>query len=64
MTVDARILSNGRVMVSQDPTIGDRRSGQGLSYVIQATDRRNCAGCCPDSLRKHPRTHVYLWGNN
>jgi multidrug efflux pump len=37
LQVDVRSLTRGRVQVTQDPTIGDRRAGQGVQYVIQAT---------------------------
>lgn len=58
MTIDARTLSAGRVMVSQDPTIGDRRSGQGLSYVIQATDKEKLREVLPkfiEEASKNPK---------
>ena len=37
LQVDARNMTKGRIIVSQDPTIGDRRGGQSVQYVIQAT---------------------------
>jgi multidrug efflux pump len=38
LTIDTRSLTKGRILVTQDPTIGDRRSGQGVQYVIQAAN--------------------------
>ncbi len=61
MTVDARILSNGRVMVSQDPTIGDRRSGQGLSYVIQATDKEKLREVLPRFIEEASKNPMFTF---
>ncbi len=36
LVVDTRNLTKGKIFVTQDPTVGDRRSGQGVQYVIQA----------------------------
>ncbi|MDR0713966.1 MAG: efflux RND transporter permease subunit [Bacteroidales bacterium] len=33
---DTRLMTKGKILITQDPTIGDRRSGQGVQYVIQA----------------------------
>jgi len=38
LSIDTRSLSKGRISVTQDPTIGDRRAGQGVQYVIQAAN--------------------------
>jgi len=37
LTIDTRSLTKGRIGVTQDPTVGDRRGGQGIQYVIQAS---------------------------
>jgi multidrug efflux pump len=33
---DTRNMTKGKILITQDPTIGDRRAGQGVQYVIQA----------------------------
>ena len=38
LTIDTRKLTKGRILITQDPTIGDRRAGQGVQYVIQAAN--------------------------
>lgn len=36
LVVDTWNMTKGKILITQDPTVGDRRSGQGVQYVIQA----------------------------
>ncbi len=57
LTQDTRTLTKGRILVTQDPTIGDRRSGQGVQYVIQATtleDLREILPVFMEEVRSDP----------
>ena len=50
LQVDARQLTKGRINVTQDPTIGDRRGGQGIQYVIQASSMDKLRTILPEFL--------------
>ena len=50
LQIDTRRLTKGRIQVTQDPTIGDRRSGQGVQYVIQAASLDKLKAIIPEFL--------------
>jgi len=50
LTLDTRSLTKGRILVTQDPTIGDRRGGQGVQYVIQAANIEKLRAILPAFL--------------
>jgi multidrug efflux pump len=57
LVADTRTLTKGKILVTQDPTIGDRRSGQGVQYVIQASNMEKLRGILPvfmDEVQKNP----------
>ncbi len=47
---DMGTFTGVRAFATQPPTIGDRRSGQPLSYVLQAPDLESLIGVLPDFL--------------
>ncbi|MDR1865589.1 MAG: efflux RND transporter permease subunit [Bacteroidales bacterium] len=54
---DTRHLTKGKILITQDPTIGDRRSGQGVQYVIQANNIEKLREILPvfmDEVQKNP----------
>ncbi|MDR2036764.1 MAG: efflux RND transporter permease subunit [Bacteroidales bacterium] len=54
---DTRLMTKGKILVTQDPTIGDRRSGQGVQYVIQAATLDKLRSILPvfmDEVQKDP----------
>jgi len=59
LTIDVRTLTKGRIVVTQDPTIGDRRSGQGVSYVIQATTLEKLRAIIPDFMAEVAKDPVF-----
>ena len=50
LQVEVRNLTKGRIQVQQDPTIGDRRGGQGIQYVIQAAKLDKLKDIIPEFL--------------
>ena len=50
LTLDTRNLTKGRILVTQDPTIGDRRAGQGVQYVIQASTLKKLRTILPEFM--------------
>jgi multidrug efflux pump len=54
---DTRNMTQGKILVTQDPTIGDRRSGQGVQYVIQANSIEKLREILPsfmDGVQRNP----------
>ncbi len=57
LVVDTRSLTKGKILITQDPTIGDRRSGQGVQYVIQAPNLEKLRAILPafmDEVNRDP----------
>ncbi len=50
LTAKTRNMTAARIQVSQDPTIGDRRGGQGVQYVIQAPNQEKLREVLPAFL--------------
>ncbi len=50
LVVDTRRLTRGKILVTQDPTVGDRRAGQGVQYVIQATTLDKLRSILPEFM--------------
>ena len=50
LTIDTYSLTKGRILVTQDPTIGDRRAGQGVQYVIQAPNIEKLRSILPEFM--------------
>ena len=50
LSIDTRKFTKGRILVTQDPTIGDRRAGSGIQYVIQASSINKLRTILPDFL--------------
>ena len=63
LTIDARRLTKGRIQVTQDPTVGDRRGGQGVSYVIQAATLEKLRAIIPIFLDEVNRDPVFAFGD-
>jgi multidrug efflux pump len=54
---DTRNMTQGKILITQDPTIGDRRAGQGVQYVIQAGSILKLREILPvfmDEVQKNP----------
>jgi multidrug efflux pump len=54
---DTRHMTKGKILITQDPTIGDRRAGQGVQYVIQANSTDKLREILPsfmDEVQKSP----------
>jgi len=52
LSIDMVKFTKGRILVTQDPTIGDRRAGSGIQYVIQAASIDKLRSILPDFLRE------------
>jgi multidrug efflux pump len=58
-TIDSRRLTKGRILVTQDPTIGDRRAGAGIQYVIQASSVEKLRSILPEFLGEANRDPTF-----
>jgi multidrug efflux pump len=59
----ARTLTGTRTMVSQEPTIGDRRSGQPVQYILQAPNMKKLREVIPKFMLEVSQNPVFL-GND
>lgn len=58
ITKDLQDFTGVRALAAQPPTIGDRRSGQPLSYVIQAPDFDSLVKALPEFLAEAGKSSV------
>lgn len=58
-----RQKTQGRVLVAQDPTIGDRRAGQGIQYIIQATNFDRLREILPAFMQEVQASAVFSYGD-
>jgi multidrug efflux pump len=63
LSTDVRSLTKGRIQVTQDPTIGDRRAGQGVQYVIQASSVEKLRSIIPDFLAATNRSDIFVFSD-
>ncbi len=63
LVVDTRDLTKGKILVTQDPTIGDRRSGQGVQYVIQAATLDKLRSILPVFMEEVSRDPAFAFAD-
>ena len=61
LQTDTRYFTKGRIQVTQDPTIGDRRGGQGIQYVIQAANIDKLRSILPEFMTEADRNPAFAF---
>ena len=61
LSVDTRSLTKGRILITQDPTIGDRRGGQGIRYVIQTSTIEKLRTILPEFMAEAAKDPTFAF---
>ncbi len=61
LSAGSKYLSMGKIQIIQDPTIGDRRSGQGVQYVLKAPSHEKLREFLPGFMQAVQDTGAFTY---